>query len=220
MADAEAKPKSGKGKLIIIAVVALVVLAAAGGAAWWFLMRPKPAPTPAQQAAQREKDIHFITLEPFLTNIASQDGNTHYLQVKIDLKTSDPKADDAVKNLTPEIRNTVLRILASQHAEQVTNIGARDLIRDQILLAINHVLGGDGTQQPTPVVMPVPSAPIAPAVAPVTPAVAGSGASAPHAAASLPAIDPKLLAATTAAAQQSAAQGPISGVYFTGFVVQ
>ena len=217
MADAEAKPKSGKGKLIIIAVAAIVLLAGGGAGAWWFLMRPKPAPTPAQLAAQREKNVHFITLEPFLTNVVSQDGNTHYLQVKIDLKTSDMKADDAVKNLTPEIRNTVLRILASQHAEQVTNIGSRDLIRDQILVAINRVLGGDGASAPAPAPAPV--------VTPVqaaepAPAAAASGASAPHVSASAPMVDPKVLAAAAAAAKESAARGPIEGVYFTGFVVQ
>ena len=192
MADKEAKSSSGKGKLIIIIVVVLVLLAGAGGAAWWFLLRPKSGAVKRPVAAQPSRTAHFITLEPFVTNVISQDGNTHYLQVKIDLKAYDSKVDEQVTAMTPEIRNAVLRILAAQHAETVTSVAVREQLRDEILLAVNRVLSSDG------------GTPAAPA-APVLPASASSQARA---------------AQWDAAARLSAATGPIAGVYFTGFVVQ
>ncbi len=188
MAEKEAKAGSGKRKLVIILAVVLVLLGAGGGAAWWFLLRPKAGPG-AKVVAPR--DAHFITLAPFVTNVISQDGNTHYLQVKIDLKTYDAKADPKVTKMTPEIRNAVLRILAAQHADTVTTVLVREDLRAQILVAINRVLNGDGGFG-----VPTPPAP---------PASVSSQARA---------------AQLDAAARLSAAKGPIAGVYFTGFVVQ
>lgn len=140
MADKPAKAKSGKGKLIIIVALALVVLAAGGGGAWWFMMRPKPQPSPQELAAQREKMAHYISLEPFVTNVLSQDGSTHYLQVKIDLKAYEPKVDEEVKTMTPEIRNTILRILAAQEASKVSTVQVREDLRKEIETAVNQLL--------------------------------------------------------------------------------
>lgn len=178
MAEEDAKAKSGgKGKLIIIVLLVLVLLGGAGGAAAWFLLRPKPQPTPAQLAAAREKDMRFITMEPFVTNVQSSDGSTHYLQVRIDLKTYDPKAEEAVKRMTPELRNAILRILAAQSADTLATVATRDQLRGEILAAVNKLVAE-------------PNANAAPGAA-----VAG------HAA-------------------QGKVEGPISGVYFTAFVVQ
>jgi flagellar FliL protein len=202
MAEKEAKSGSGKGKLVIIAVVVLVLLAGGGGAAWWFLLRPKAAAGKHVAEARPAQKAHFITLDPFVTNVISQDGNTHYLQVKLDLKVFDPKVDEEVTNMTPEIRNSVLRILAAQQAEKVTTVAVREQLREQILLAINQVLNSDGSGSG---VAALPAAPALPASASSQARVAAQQAQA---------------AALARAADASAGKGPIAGVYFTGFVVQ
>jgi flagellar FliL protein len=138
--DSEA-PKAGKGKLIIIIIVAALVLLGGGGAAaWFFLLQPKPAPTKAQLAEEKAKSTHFVNLEPFVTNIISQDGETHYVQVTMDLKTDDPKADDEIKTVMPEIRNAVLNRLAGEQASAVSLQTERDRLARQLLLDINHIL--------------------------------------------------------------------------------
>jgi flagellar FliL protein len=146
MAEKPAKAKSGKGKWIIIAIVALLVLGGGAAGAWWFLMRSKHQPSAQEMAAQREKLAHFISLEPFVTNVLSQDGNTHYLQVKIDLKTYEPTVDEEVKTMTPEIRNTILRILAAQEAAKVSTVQVREQLRQEILAAVNQILTNGGGQ--------------------------------------------------------------------------
>ncbi len=202
MAEKEAKSGSGKGKLVIIGVVVLVLLAGGGGAAWWFLLRPKAAAGKHVAEARPAQKAHFITLDPFVTNVISQDGNTHYLQVKLDLKVFDPKVDEEVTNMTPEIRNSVLRILAAQQAEKVTTVAVREQLREQILLAINQVLNSDGSGSG---VAALPAAPALPASASSQARAAAQQAQA---------------AALAHAADASASKGPIAGVYFTGFVVQ
>lgn len=143
-ADDQDKAPGGKGKLIIILAVVLVLLAGGGGAAWWFLLRPKPeqsAAHAAQAKAEAElKNIHFISLEQFVTNVQSQDGETHYVQVNVDLKTADPKADEAVKAVMPEIRSAVLNTLGAQQATTITNPAVQQQLSAALLKQINAIL--------------------------------------------------------------------------------
>jgi len=149
MAEQESKAKEkggGKTKLIIIILVAVIVLMAGGGAAAFFLMKPKAAPTAAelaaQAAAEKAKNMRFISMEPFVTNLQSTDGNVHYLQVKIDLKTYDPSVEGKVKLMTPELRNNILRILSAQSTDKLETVEGRDRLRQDILDSVNKVLEG------------------------------------------------------------------------------
>lgn len=147
MAEQESKAKEnggGKTKLIIIILVAVIVLMAGGGAAAFFLMKPKAAPTAAELAAQaaadKAKNMRFISMEPFVTNLQSTDGNVHYLQVKIDLKTYDPSIEAKVKLMTPELRNNILRILSAQSSDKIETVEGSDQLRQDILNSVNKVL--------------------------------------------------------------------------------
>ncbi|WP_018914293.1 flagellar basal body-associated protein FliL [Thiomonas sp. FB-6] len=138
--EAPAK-KSGKGKLIVIIVVVLVLLlGAGGGAAWWFLIHEKAAKNPAKPVAAAPKPAHFISLQPFVTNVQSTDGQVHYVQVTIDLKAQDPKVDEQVTALMPEIRSAILNILAAQQAATVTQDATRDKLRAGVLAKVNQIL--------------------------------------------------------------------------------
>ena len=140
--------KSGGKKKIILLI--LLLLAGGGGAAWWFLVRPHMKPNAEALAAEKEKHMRFISLEPFVTNLATQDGSAHYLQIKIDLKTFDPDAEGQVNAMMPEIRNTILKILAGQMANQVGTVAGREALRMQILDAVNGLLETHGGIVPRP----------------------------------------------------------------------
>lgn len=141
------KKSGGKKKLVLLIIVLLL---AGGGAAWWFLLRPGMGKNPEAIAAEKEKQMHFISLEPFVTNLATQDGSAHYLQVKIDLKSFDPKVDAQVDAMMPEIRNAILKILAGQMANQVGTVAGREALRQQILGAVNELLLTRGGILPHP----------------------------------------------------------------------
>lgn len=149
MAKGAREGKARKGKLLLI-VLPLLLLAAAGGAAAWWMLVHKAHPAHPAQAAAHPAPIEFITLAPFVTNLASSDGNAHYLQTTIALKTSDPKLSERIATVTPEIRNAVLRLLASQPADKAASVQVRDMLRTQILQAVNQVLG-TGAGHPGPV---------------------------------------------------------------------
>ncbi len=142
--------KSGKGKLILIIVLIVLLLAVAGGAAaWWFLGRAHGAKAPARPVVEAPKPAHFINLKPFVTNVQSQDGQTHYLQVTLDLKSDDAKVDASVTQLMPEIRSAILNILASQQAATVTQEATRNKLRGQIQAKVNQILLGGGAAAST-----------------------------------------------------------------------
>ncbi len=151
--EAPPKKKSGMGKLIVIIVVVLLLLAAGGGAAWWFLIHKKEPKGPAKPVPVAAKPAHFISLQPFVTNVQSTDGQVHYLQVTIDLKTEDPKTDEQVKQLMPEIRSAILNILAAQQAATVIQEATRDKLRATILAQVNQILrsGFDNTSKTPPI---------------------------------------------------------------------
>ena len=135
------KKSGGKKQAIVLILLLLLV---GGGAAWWFLVRPHMKPNAEALAAEKEKHMHFISLDPFVTNLATQDGSAHYLQVKIDLKTFDPEAEGQVNAMMPEIRNAILKILAGQMANQVGTVAGREVLRAQILEAVNGLLETHG----------------------------------------------------------------------------
>ncbi len=164
----KAKASSGKGKLVVILAIVMVILGAGGGAGWWFVLRPKDAQAAKRAATPKPVDAHFIQLEPFVTNVLSDDGQTHYVQVNIALKTSDVTADDGVKTFMPEIRNSILTTLGEQRAAAVANEHVQDQLRASIRQDVNRILRGDGSGD------------------------TGDGS----------------------------LRGPISGVYFSGFVMQ
>lgn len=133
--------KSGKGKLIVIILIVLVLLLGGGGAAaWWFLLRKPDAKPGAKPAAEAAKPVHFINLQPFVTNVQSNDGQPHYLQVTVDLKATDPAVEEQVKELMPEIRSTILNILAAQQASDATLEATRDKLRTTIQAQVNQIL--------------------------------------------------------------------------------
>ena len=141
--------KSGKSKLIVILIAVIVLLVIVGGAAvWWFMIRSTAAPTPAQiaqqQAQQKLQNTKFIDLGSLVTNLQSADGNTHYIQVQIQLKTYEPSVEASVKSYMPEIRNGILLLLSAQNADTVSQPAVRDQLLQKIKEQVNKVLETDG----------------------------------------------------------------------------
>jgi len=132
----------------LIAVIVLLVIVGGAAAVWWFMIRSTSAPTPAQiaqkQAQQKLQNTKFIDLGSLVTNLQSADGNTHYIQVQIQLKTYDPSVEASVKSYMPEIRNGILLLLSAQNADTVSQPAVRDQLLQKIKEQVNKVLETDG----------------------------------------------------------------------------
>ncbi len=148
------KKKSGVGKLLVIIIVLLVLLLAGGGAAaWWFLVHQKASAAQAhgaKPAPPAAKPAHFINLDRFVTNVQSSDGQTHYLQVQIALKTSSSGVGASLNQLKPEVRSAILDILAAQQASTVTLDATRQKLRQQIQARVNAILMAAGVHGDSP----------------------------------------------------------------------
>lgn len=140
---AEEPPKK-KGKLLLVLGVALVLGGAGGGAAWYFTQSGAKS---AGHKEEKPKPPVFVTLETFTVNLQSDGGSEHYLQVGIDLKVTDPSVVDLVKLHMPEIRNSVLLLLSSKNAEQITSLEGKQKLSSEIQEQINKPLNAKATSK-------------------------------------------------------------------------
>ncbi len=137
----EAKPKK-KSKLPII-IIALLLGAGGGGAAWWF-MKGKGAHDPKAAAAEKheepEKSPIYIQLEAFIINLKKVDADAHVLQVEMQFKVTDTKADGAVKLRMPEIRNAILLLLTNKTHEELSTLEGKQKLSADIISQANQII--------------------------------------------------------------------------------
>jgi flagellar protein FliL len=138
---AESAPKKGKGKLLVIIIATVVLLAGGGGAAWYFLHAKKTGEQEVAHESEPAKAPVFVKLEPFTVNLTS-DGEDHYLQTDVELKVSDAKIVDKVKEHMPEIRNNLLLLLSSKTAGGLASVEGKQKLSGEIKEQVNKVLHG------------------------------------------------------------------------------
>ncbi len=140
-ADAEAKPKK-KSKLLIMLIALLLLGGGGGGAAWWFLKGKKPQDpkAAAQKKEEPEKTPIFIRLDTFTVNLKKIDAEEHYLQVEMQFKVVDPKADEALKLRMPEIRNALLLLLSNKTQEELATVEGKQKLSSDIVTQSNQII--------------------------------------------------------------------------------
>lgn len=132
-----AAAKGGSKKKLIFVVVAVVVLGAllGGGAAWFLLGEGKHAESPKK--VELPPPPLFYSLDAFTVNLQ---GDSHYLQVSLDLKISDPKVGEAIKLHMPEIRNGILLLLSSKGIDDVISVEGKRKLSGEILERVSKAL--------------------------------------------------------------------------------
>jgi flagellar FliL protein len=138
-ADIPAK-KSRKG--LIIAIAAVVLLGGGGGGAWWFLGRGEPDEEAAAAKAQakREAERAFVTLDPFVVNLADRDTE-RYAQVGIVLEVEGKDANKRIADRMPAVRNEILLLISSKQAQQLTTREGKEALAAEIALAAARPIG-------------------------------------------------------------------------------
>lgn len=139
-AGSEGKARGGgrKKALLLVLAIAVLVLAGVGGAAWFFLSEDGEHTAAAEKPKPKTPPV-FVTLDPFVVNLAGE--VQHYLQVGIDLKVAEAAVGDQIKAHLPEIRNGVLLLLSSKHAEELGTLEGKNRLRAEIRTEINRPLG-------------------------------------------------------------------------------
>lgn len=136
--ESEVKPKK---KPILLIVIMLLVLAGGGGAAWYFTQGQSSHPVKEEKP---KVPPVFEKLEAFTVNLA---GGERYLQVEMSLKISDVKVSEEIKLRMPEIRDSILRLLSSKQAEELTSVEGKAKLSEDIKKQANQVLGTKSPQE-------------------------------------------------------------------------
>jgi len=139
--EGEAKPKK-KSKLPIIIIALLLGGGGGGGAAWWFT-KSKSAHDPkaaAEKHEEPEKSPIYIQLEAFIINLKKVDADAHVLQVEMQFKVTDTKADGAVKLRMPEIRNAILLLLTNKTHEELSTLEGKQKLSADIISQANQII--------------------------------------------------------------------------------
>lgn len=141
--EAVVEQPKGKGKkflIIIISVVLLLVLVG-GGAAVYLLTSTPAAEQHDSHEEEAAKDDHppiYEKLDSFTTRLA--DGES-YLQCEINLKVADAKVQEKIKVYMPEIKDGILRLLASQNADELATVEGKDKLAQDVQKTVNDILG-------------------------------------------------------------------------------
>ena len=158
-----AAPK--KSKMMLIVILLLVVVAGAGGFFGWKYFKAKADMT-AQAAAsghdqeessdeetpkkgkkkkkEKEKGSEGATvnLEPFLVNLADKEAS-RYVKASIRLLVPSKEVAETIakgETLMPRMRDTILTLLSTKTAEEMTSNEGKEKLKKEILEKVNEYL--------------------------------------------------------------------------------
>jgi len=142
--EGSSPPPKGKGKMMIIVIACLFLLLGAG-AIFFFAPSLLPGsirPSSASHSAQAlssptvEKQGHLYSLEPFLVNLLDQDM-PRYLRTRIELESSEPKANEEFEKRLPQLRDAILTTLANRKFQEILDSEGKNRLKEEIRNKLN-----------------------------------------------------------------------------------
>ena len=141
----EEAPKGGKGKLIITGVV--MVLLAVGG---WFanpiimnMINPPPEGEEGEvvEEAPTPKPALFASLHPpLVVNFDDGFGDTHFMQMTLEVMARDQGIIEHVRNHSAVIRNNLILLFSNVTYEAVTTREGKQEMLDAALVEIQDII--------------------------------------------------------------------------------
>lgn len=139
----EAAPARKSKKKLFVIIGILVVLLAGGGAGAWFLTQGKHDSAGKAEVAPPKVPV-FLALDTFTVNLQ---GGEQYLQIDITLQVADQAQVDALKLHMPRIRNRLLTLLSSKHADELTNAEDKAKLAQEIRTQVAQPFQAAGQPQ-------------------------------------------------------------------------
>jgi flagellar FliL protein len=138
---AEPAPKSRKKAMLVAAAVGVLTLSGGGGA-WWFLVHRSTddAAAAAREAARREAARMFVTLDPFVVNLADRESE-RYAQVGVVLEVEGKEIEGKLSAKMPAVRNQILLLISSKPAAELTTREGKERLAAEIALASARPIG-------------------------------------------------------------------------------
>ncbi|MCW8932536.1 MAG: flagellar basal body-associated FliL family protein [Gammaproteobacteria bacterium] len=157
--EEEEAPKSSKKMMIIIiiGVVLLLIVGVVGGMFFGGFF-DDPAPTETSQAMEGDgdevdsdsndepesteevADISYWPLEPaFVLNFEGK-SKARFMQIGLEVSTTNEKSFAAVKKHLPVIRNEIVLLLSGQKYEEMVTPDGKEQLRAELIETINNIL--------------------------------------------------------------------------------
>lgn len=153
--DEEEAPKSSKKMMIIIiiGVVLLIIVGVVGGMFVGGFFDSEPAQTETSQNAEGDSadnsdeegdediaDVSYWPLEPpFVLNFEGK-SKARFMQVGLEVATSNERSYAAVKKHLPVIRNEIVLLLSGQKYEEMVTPEGKEQLRSELIETINIIL--------------------------------------------------------------------------------
>ena len=165
-----------KSKMMIIIILLLVVVAGAGGFFSWKYFKSAQADSTAQATTsghdeeessdeerpkkgkkkkkkENEKEHRdqgaTVNFEPFLVNLADK-GASRYVKTSIRLLVANKESAETItkgETLMPRLRDTILTLLSTKTADEMTSNEGKERLKKEILEKVNEYLPEAGAEE-------------------------------------------------------------------------
>jgi len=148
-AEAEAAEKKGLPvKWIVIGLVPLI-LGGGGFFAWQKFLKGKAEEKKVEVAKKEEEKkkvpMSYLSLEPFVVNLRG--GGKRFLKVAITLGLEGEKTAEQLKGRIPPIRNAILMLLTNKTFEEVSSVGGKKKLQEEIIACVNGIVEGEKVKE-------------------------------------------------------------------------
>jgi len=135
-------PRKRSGWPVLVATAGVVL--ACGAAAWRLdvLGYGMPADVVDEVPAKRPEVGALLPLEPFIANLADDDGK-RYLKATVQLEFFAGRVPDALNVRLPQMRDLILTLFTSKRFADIRTIDGKALLRDEIINRANRALRRD-----------------------------------------------------------------------------
>lgn len=137
--EGQPKPK-GKKKILLLALVGLFLIGG-GLAAFIFLGDDPPVGKEAQASQVAHKERVFMTLEPFLVNLADKETR-RYLKLKVELEVENEKALKELEKSIPRLRDSFIMLLSSKTYLDLSSLEGKQQLKQELKKRVAALPGG------------------------------------------------------------------------------
>lgn len=146
----EAPQGKGSKKLLFIIIGLVFVVLVGGGVGLFFALSGSSSSKDDEAISSDEEEAEALDegelagavhpLESFIVNLKERNI---FLKTRIELQFIDPVLPTTIKNDTPKIRDTILRILSSKSAKEILTQEGKEALKEELTEKLNDTLGRD-----------------------------------------------------------------------------
>ena len=137
---AEESTQTGRNGGALAAFGALALVASVAAAALWLGFLPER--TPAEARVEEPAVGALLPLDPFLANLADEDGR-RYLKATLQVEFFGRRVPDDFNARVPQMRDLLLTLLTSKLFAEIRTPEGKALLRDEIINRMNRALNKD-----------------------------------------------------------------------------